>query len=63
VSGRHAKRATDQEGEMATKRTTGTPKRVKSLAAKKISPKRAKQVKGGEIVISKDTDKSTNKLL
>jgi hypothetical protein len=48
---------------MGTKRKKRATGRIKNLAAKKVSPKRAKEVKGGEIPITKDTDKSTSKLL
>jgi hypothetical protein len=59
------KRSINKEGEMATKRTTRTTKKVKNLAAKKVSPKRAKNVKGGggEFVITEKTDKGSVKLL
>jgi hypothetical protein len=48
---------------VVTKRNKRPTRKVKNLAAKKVSPKRAKEVKGGEIPITKDTDKSTSKLL
>jgi hypothetical protein len=50
-------------GKVARKRTRRTTKRVKNLAAKKVNARQAKEVKGGEIVITKDSDKTTNKLL
>jgi hypothetical protein len=53
---------------MATKRTTRTTKKVKNLAAKKVSAKRAKNVKGGgkvsfqEFNLGHSTDKASPKI-